>query len=130
QTAGGDPTQQCLFPSGGATGLAEAGLTPERAIALASVTDSDGTAIIGAFLRWQSDNPEIGTAALPLVPTLDTGTLGYAAPNLLCGTAGGGTITETVTTTRFSAIGYPVDLMAPEISATAPMTVLGLPCLP
>lgn len=87
----------CSLP-GGAAGFLDANGTAQRTVSLVRAFDSDGTSMTGAFIRWQSDNPEIGTVAAPLTPTIDLGTFGLGAPNIACGTAIPGTFHLKATT--------------------------------
>ena len=80
----------CGLP-GTASGFLDANGTAQKTVSLIRVFDNDGTSITGAFIRWQSDNPDVGTVAAGLTPTIDLGTFGIGAPNIACGTSLPGT---------------------------------------
>ena len=63
---------------------------------ITKVTDSDGTPVTGAIVRFRTDDEYTGTAARLLVPTLESA-LGVSAPNVLCGTVNPGTVEFTAT---------------------------------
>lgn len=66
----------------------------EQAPVVATVTDSDGTAITGGLVGFEVDDEYKATPARILTPTLDSA-LGVNAPNVLCGTLNPGTVTIT-----------------------------------
>ena len=70
--------------------------SPEMTPVITKVTDSDGTPVTGALVRFRTDDEYTGTAARMLVPTLESA-LGVAAPNVLCGTVNPGTVEFTAT---------------------------------
>ena len=67
--------------------------TPERSIVLAIAKDIEGNAVTGAIILWSTDDKNKGVMAAPLTPTLDLGSFGFGAPNILCGTVNTGTVT-------------------------------------
>ncbi|HXF52250.1 MAG TPA: invasin domain 3-containing protein [Dehalococcoidia bacterium] len=75
-----------------AAGFLAANATAERAIVLGIVRDEDGNAITGSLLLWDTDDHDKAVMAAPLTPTLDLGTFGFGAPNLICGTQKAGTV--------------------------------------
>ena len=70
----------CALP-GTASGFLSANGTAQRTVTLVRAFDSDGTSITGAFIRWQSDAPDVGTVAAPLTPP-HLGSFGIGAPNI------------------------------------------------
>jgi hypothetical protein len=93
--------------------------------------DSDGTSITGAFIRWQSDAPDVGTVAAPLTPTIDLGSFGIGAPNIACGTALPGTFhldARTRATQGGHGEGAALDpAVREDINRSATFTVTGAP---
>jgi hypothetical protein len=122
-------TDDCALP-GGASGFFDANATAQRTVTLVRALDSDGTAITGAFIRWKSDAPDIGTTATGLTPTIDLGTFGLGAPNIACGTAIPGTFhleALTLQTQKSDGTGALVDTESLRMSRTSTFTVAGAP---
>jgi hypothetical protein len=100
----------------------QSGSPAEKAIVIARALDVNGTSIAGAWFDWTVDNAGVPTNPLtfetdgavptnfdaegmlsnPLVPTLDMGTFGFGAPNILCAPEQGATGTVTVRATLAS----------------------------
>jgi len=97
--------------------------SPQKTPLLASVTDSDGTVLTAAWVAFETDDQQKAIVALPLVPTLDMGYLGIAAPNVLCGQVDGGTVTITGSIVK-GPPGVNVDPAAGEDSATLQISVV------
>jgi len=97
--------------------------SPQKTPLLASVTDSDGTLLTAAWVAFETDDQQKAIVALPLVPTLDMGYLGIAAPNVLCGQVDGGTVTITGSIVK-GPPGVNVDPAAGEDSATLQISVV------
>jgi hypothetical protein len=97
QVGVGDPAADCAVapPHEGPVqdSLIEADLTAERALVVAIARDEDGTAVTGAFLAWETDDPDRAVLALSMAPTIDLGPLGYGSPNVLCAMDTPGTVT-------------------------------------
>jgi hypothetical protein len=85
----------CLLPTG-ASGFLDAFGTAEKTIIFGNVVDDDEKQITGAWITWSIEDPDILAVASPTSPTLDLGTFGVAAPNILCGLEPG-TTTLTLT---------------------------------
>jgi len=86
-----DMTAQCPLP-GDAAGFLGANGTPERSIVLAIAKDIEGNAVTGAIINWDTDDHDKAQMAAPLTPTLDLGSFGFGAPNIICGTKKTGTV--------------------------------------
>jgi hypothetical protein len=115
-----------------ASGFLDANGTPERTVALAIVKDIDGTAISGASIVWSSDDPDIASTATDFTPTIDLGSFGVGAPEILCGTKMPGTTKIRVKTVAFgpagpAPAGLPLDVAAREVRAFKEVTVTGFP---
>jgi hypothetical protein len=89
----------CTLP-GGASGMEAASATSERSLVLAVARDADGTAVTGALVNWSTDDSDKALLAAVIVPTFDLGTLGFAAPNIICGNTTTGTVTVTASLER------------------------------
>jgi hypothetical protein len=68
-----------------AGGFLGANGTAERSIVLARAFDHDDNSITGAFVTWDTDDHDRAVMAAPLTPTLDLGSFGFGAPNIICG---------------------------------------------
>lgn len=114
-----------------AAGFFAANDTPERTVSLVRAFDSDGTQMTGVFVHWQSDNPDIGTVATGLTPTIDLGSFGLGAPNIACGTDKSGTFTlnanSTATQNVLDGKGAVLDAAARERKVSSEFTVVGAP---
>jgi hypothetical protein len=89
---------QAECPLGGsAPEFIEALGRPDKTIMLAKVLDSDGTEVTGAFLSFESSDPDRLLLASPLSASLDLGQFGAGAPNIFCGGSETGPATLTVT---------------------------------
>lgn len=145
QTGQTDPQNECKLPTT-AAGFLEANSNPQKAIVLARALDIEGNSITGALVLWEpkfatdvdgnkiinADTITAGMAA-PLTPTLDLGSFGFGAPNIICGTTEPGTVevvargsaiagdllliedpqaTETVKRTSFVVVGDPASITA------------------
>lgn len=88
----GIPASKCELATEAAKVLA-ANATPERSVILGIVRDEEGTAISGAWLGWSTDDEEKAVLAQPATPTLDLGSFGVGAPNMLCATNKPGKVT-------------------------------------
>ncbi len=101
-----DLQADCNLPTD-AAGFLEANSNPFKAIVLAKALDIDGNSVTGAIVNWtpsfgtdpvtkfkvfDGDTKSAGMAA-PLTPTLDLGSFGFGAPNIICGTTNPGTVT-------------------------------------
>jgi hypothetical protein len=71
--------------------------SPETTPFTVKIADDDGTALTGAMVEFTISNPDAGTVALPLAPSLDlTSSLGsIVAPNVFCGLEETGEVTLT-----------------------------------
>lgn len=119
----------CALP-GGASGFLDANGTAQRTVTLVRVVDSDGTSISGAYIKWESDAPDIGTTATGLTPTIDLGTFGIGAPNIACGTALPGTFHLSATTLKkqnTDGTGLPFDPEVVTLTRKSTFTVVGAP---
>jgi hypothetical protein len=124
-------TGECPFIAS-ADALFADNATAERTILLATVLDNDGNSITGAFIEWTTDDEDVGVTATGTTPTIDLGTFGFGAPNLLCGTDAPGTVTvkaqmitdvSGVTLDPTACEGHP----PPCASAEVEVEVVGLP---
>ncbi len=91
-----DKATQCKLPTD-AAGFLEANSNPLKAIVLAKVLDIEGNPITGAIVNWSTDDSKKSVMAATLTPTLDLGSFGFGAPNIICGTDDPGTATVTAT---------------------------------
>ena len=86
----------CTFP-GDTAGFLTALGDPAKSIFLVHVKDIFGNDITGAWVKVTVDDPTAAVIALPDSPTLDLGSFGYAAPNVICGLKGPTTVKVTAT---------------------------------
>jgi hypothetical protein len=130
QDASTGATTQCPLPFD-ADGDLTANAQPEKSAVFAVAKDIDGTAVTGALVNWNTSDINVGVLAAPLTPTLDRGTFGVAAPNMLCGTASPGTVTVTGALTRDVSAGATIiraiDPGAELATGTVDFTVVGVP---
>jgi hypothetical protein len=56
------------------------------------VFDDEGTQLTGAFVEWLVDDEDKAIWATNVTPTLDLGSFGFGAPNVLCGVDVPGTV--------------------------------------
>lgn len=123
--AGGEG--DCPLP-GSASGFLGANGTAERSIVLAVAKDIEGNAVTGAVINWSTDDPKKANMAAPLTPTLDLGSFGFGAPNIICGNTAAGTVTvkASIDTHLTTLITY-FDPGASLASASTKFTVVGVP---
>jgi hypothetical protein len=76
-----------------AAGFLDALAQPVKTTVLARVLDDDGVQITGRFVVWTTEQRRRANWATDLTPTLDLGTFGFGAPNILCGFTETGTVT-------------------------------------
>ena len=76
-----------------AAGFLDALAQPVKTTVLARVLDNDGVQITGRFVVWTTEQRRRANWATDLTPTLDLGTFGFGAPNILCGFTETGTVT-------------------------------------
>jgi hypothetical protein len=86
----------------------------------ATVRDSDGTALTGAWVAYETDNQQRAIVAFPLVPTLDMKLLAIAAPNVLCGQVDTGTVTITASIAKGPDPAAHEDNVTLQISVVPP----------
>lgn len=112
-------------------GFSDALAQAEKTIIIARAFDIDGKAITGAWFNWSTDNPNEAVVAGPITPTLNLGSFGFGAPNIICGRAGAtaGTVTvkAQLTKTILGTPGVIVDISADTTSSTIPFNVVGVP---
>jgi hypothetical protein len=113
------------FPDGKLTGpdecppvTTEAGIEgalskPDRTVLIARVADATGTAVTEGWLFWSGTGVSqsvpigpVGQFGAPITPTYDLGSFGIGAPQVLCGTAGTGTVPVTAQLFKY-ATGIP-----------------------
>lgn len=107
-----------------------ANATAERALILGIVRDDDGTAITGSLLLWSTDDEDKAVTAGPLTPTVDLGSFGFGAPNIVCGTKKPGTAKVFADISRniiSGDINIPADLAAEEDRGVFEFKVTGPP---
>src|SRR5207248_2023017 len=77
----------------------------EKTIIIARALDIDGNPITGAWFNWTIDDTSKAVIASPISPTLDLGSFGFGAPNIICAPASAlaGTITVKAQLTRIVA---------------------------
>jgi hypothetical protein len=95
--AGLDP-EECDLPSG-AAGFLDALNHPQKTVVIARAADENGDDVTGAWFQFalDSENDDKVVVAAPQTPTLNLGTFGIGAPNVLCGIEPTETATLTVT---------------------------------
>jgi hypothetical protein len=122
--AGG--TGQCPLATT-ASGFLGANGTAEKSIVLAVAKDIDGNAVTGAVINWSTDDANKAIMAAPLTPTLDLGSFGFGAPNIICGNTTTGTVTvkASISTDLLIVTGF--DPGASEATHTTTFTVTGVP---
>lgn len=116
---------ECPLP-GDARGFLAANGTAERAIVLAIVRDSDGIPVTNAFVEWSTDDEDKAVLAAPLTPTIDLGTFGFGAPNIICGTSDPGDVIVKAKIVRVGQ-GVTLDESAELDEQTITFTVKGSP---
>jgi hypothetical protein len=125
-----DPATQCPLPTD-ANGFLGGNSLPTKSIVLAVASDIDGTPITGAIVNWSTSDKNIGVMAAPLTPTLDLGSFGFGAPNMLCGTTNPGTVSVTAKVSRDVNLGTTfvgaVDPGAQLANLSKDFTVVGAP---
>jgi hypothetical protein len=127
----------CIFGLTDAlTGLPD---RPEKAVVVAKALDSDGNEVVGSLLQW--DHPFVATngspvfgplpqggVALPQVPTIDLGAAGIGFPQVVCGGATPGLLTEDVSLSDALNpledpsihAGYSIDVVPATVHPTTP----------
>ena len=123
--AGGEGDCPLATDAGGFLG---ANGTAEKSIVLAVAKDIDGNAVTGAVINWSTDDPDKAIMAAPLTPTLDLGSFGFGAPNIICGNTATGTVTVHADIDQHltDLITY-FDPGASLATATTTFTVVGVP---
>ena len=124
--AGGEGDCPLAVDAGGFLG---ANGTAERSIVLAVAKDIDGNAVTGAVINWETDDPDKAVMAAPLTPTLDLGSFGFGAPNIICGTTNTGTVTvraEIDSNLTTAVIGFDPGATKGAYAETS-FTVVGVP---
>lgn len=81
---------ECRLP-GGTAGFLDALGRPQKTIMISRVTDSDGTNITGGFIEFKTTDPDTAIVASSLSVSLDLGSFGFGAPNVVCGRDNPGT---------------------------------------
>jgi len=94
--------------------------SPQKTPLFATVRDSDGTALTGAWVAYETDNQQRAIVAFPLVPTLDMKLLAIAAPNVLCGQVDTGTVTITASIAKGPDPAAHEDNVTLQISVVPP----------
>jgi hypothetical protein len=122
--AGG--TGQCPLP-GDAAGFLGANGTAEKSIVLGIARDIEGNAVTGAVINWSTDFPNRAKMAAPLTPTLDLGSFGFGAPNIICGATETGKVTVTGAISKDLLIATNFDPNAEEDTNTVSFDVVGVP---
>ncbi len=113
-----------------AKAILAANATAERSVVLGIVKDSDGVAITGAFVLWDTDDNEKAIMAAPLTPTIDLGSFGFGAPNLICGTEKPGKVNVVADITQTQGrggTGAVLDPSAEQDTGLFEFTVKGVP---
>jgi hypothetical protein len=64
----------------------------DKTVILGRTLDDEGTQLTGAFMGWDVDDADKAIWAAPGTPTLDLGSFGFGAPNVLCGVDVAGTV--------------------------------------
>lgn len=98
----------------------------EKTVVFARVADDSGQNITGAWVHWDTDNHNIAMFATDLTPTLDLGTFGFGAPQIVCGTNLAGVASMMGTLLKGPA-GIPLDALAADVATATPITVKGVP---
>lgn len=97
-----DPLPTACDFAATASAVLGANSDPEKVIIVAKAFDDDGNEVAGALMKWDFpftstdedvELSDIAGVALPQTPTLDTGPLGIAFPQFLCGKDEPGTFT-------------------------------------
>lgn len=118
-------TDGCPLP-GAAAGFLGANATAEKSIVLAIAKDINGTPVTGALINWSTSDKDIGDMAAPLTPTIDLGSFGFGAPNILCGQTDPGTVTVTANVLSQYA-GLTFDANAQPAILSTDFTTVGVP---
>ncbi len=84
---GNRDAKDCPLP-GDSAGFLEALNNPYKTVVIGRVTDSSGQNIGGAWIKWTVEDEDAAVIALPETPTLDLGSFGIGAPQVLCGLNG------------------------------------------
>ena len=122
----GAVAEDCTFPASTA-GFLAALADPKKTVIIVTVKDINGDDVAGSWVHVTVDDPSAAMVALPDAPTLDLGTFGIGAPNIVCGLDGPATVKVTAKLqTGPPAAGTPVDVNAtPGSSASADIAVRG-----
>lgn len=105
--------------------------TPERSIIIARALDDNDNQVAGVFIQWETSDPDRAVVATDVTPTLDLGSFGIGAPNIVCATDETGPV-EVITTIMDSVAQGEVllavfDPEAVESYDSVEFTVVGLP---
>lgn len=105
-----DPLPTACDFQASVAGVLGANAAAEKAVIVAKAFDEDGNELSGALLNW--DHPfegngehDIAGVALPQTPTIDTGALGLAFPQFVCGKSPG-VVTMNVTFDQIFEQGF------------------------
>jgi hypothetical protein len=101
----------------------------EKTVVIGRVLDSDGQGITSAWIAWDTDDHEIGDfTGTRETPTLNLGSFGFGAPQILCGTEHGGTLELQARIATGPGAAPELDRAADTtIDTTFEVTVIGRP---
>lgn len=127
-------THECPLPTT-LEGFTAALGRPDKTVLIGRIYDSTGQQITQGWVFWSgtnvSDADPIGDIAqfgAPITPTVNLGSFGFGAPQVLCGTKGTGLVTARATITKFATgltTGLPVDTNAGYDTNTLDFNVIG-----
>jgi hypothetical protein len=121
-----DDPEACELPTDVAGFTAALG-DPQKAVIIARVQDEDGKDVANAWVKWIVSDPAMAKVGVGETPTLDLGSFGIGAPQVVCGLAGTGEFELTL-----EIVFGPQGLLALDPafhfdSFTFPMTLVGEP---
>jgi hypothetical protein len=97
----------------------------QKTIVIARVSDNDDTNITASWITWDTSDHETAVVATDLTPTLDLGSFGFGAPNIICGTDAAGVVDLIANVTVGPAAG--LDAEAGLLTREFEITVVGPP---
>jgi hypothetical protein len=101
----------------------------EKTVVIGRAVDSDGQGITSAWIAWDTDDHDVGNfTSTRETPTLNLGSFGFGAPQILCGTNKPGILELQAHIATGPGAAPTLDQTAdPEIDITAEVTVRGVP---
>jgi hypothetical protein len=115
---------ECQFAAS-VEGFQRALVQGEKTIVIARVKDNDGNDVTGGWINWSTSDEDKAVFATALTPTLDLGSFGFGAPNILCGTSNAGTV-DAIAELFEGPVGG-LDPYADFQTVETEVTVLGIP---